>query len=548
MFYGTITYLVAIANHSVNDLKLIIITGGVLSGIGKGVLGASIGALLKENFKIVPIKCDGYLNADPGTMNPIEHGEVFVLDDGGEVDMDFGHYERFMGVNAKKNWNLTMGKIYKTILDDERSGKYLGKTVQLIPHATDEIKKQLFKVLLQEKAEIGLIEVGGTVGDMENELFIEAIRQMRREVKDNRIMFVHLTYIPYIFGSNEYKSKPTQNSVKLLNQKGIYPDMLVCRSDSKLDKGFREKVALHCGLLEEKVVSIIDLDDINRLPYFLEEQGVSKIIKNKFNLSKITHLKKKKKSAHKKDSQLKIVIAGKYVGLEDSYASIREALKHAAHRLGVGFEINLINTSEIKMTDLKEILKKTSGVIIPGGFGIRGVEGKIEVIHLIRENKIPFLGICLGMQLAVIEFARNVSGLAKANSTETKKKDLEYPVVDLLPEQKKVKDKGASMRLGGQDVLLQANTLIRKIYAKKVIRERFRHRYEVNNAFTKILEGSGLIFSGSTLDGEIKQVIELKNHPFFIGCQFHPELLSRIDQPVPLFLAFLEASLESRKN
>ena len=275
-------------------LKLIVITGGVLSGIGKGVLGASIGALLRKNFKIVPIKCDGYLNADPGTMNPIEHGEVFVLDDGGEVDMDFGHYERFIGVAAKRNWNLTMGKIYKNILNNERLGKYLGKTVQLIPHATDEIKEQLFKVLAEEKAEVGLIEIGGTVGDMENELFIEAIRQIKIDIKENSIMFIHLTYIPYIFGSNEYKSKPTQNSVKLLNQKGIYPDILVCRSDNELDKVLKEKIALHCGLPEKRVVSITHLKDINRLPYFLERQGVSKIIKNKFDFNKIDSLDEEK--------------------------------------------------------------------------------------------------------------------------------------------------------------------------------------------------------------------------------------------------------------
>ncbi len=529
-----------------DDLKLIVVTGGVLSGIGKGVLGASIGSLLRKNFKVIPIKCDGYLNADPGTMNPKEHGEVFVLDDGGEVDMDFGHYERFMNITTKKTWNITMGKIYQDILEKEREGRYLGQTVQLIPHATEEIKKNLLKILRKEKAEIGLIEVGGTVGDIENELFIEAIRQMKREKKPSTMMFIHLTYIPYIYGSNEYKSKPTQNSVKLLNQKGIYPDMLVCRSKDEISHNLKEKIALHCNLEDEKVISVLDLKDINELPFFLQEQKVGQIIKEKLKLNKITPLKKRAIVSKKKPT-LKVVLAGKYVELEDSYASVVAALKHAAHMLKLRVSIDFIDTVNIRQENLLEKISEFSGVIIPGGFGIRGMEGKVEVIRLVRENNIPFLGICLGMQLAVIEYARNVCGLTKANSSEIKKKDLPYPVIDLLPEQKKVSYKGATMRLGGQDVLIQEKTLARKIYKKKIIRERFRHRYEVNDDYVPALEKNGLVFSGSTLDNSIKQIVELPQHPFFLGCQFHPELISSIENPSPLFLQFLDACLKNKK-
>ncbi len=522
------------------DFKLIVITGGVLSGIGKGVLAASIGSLLKQDFKIIPVKCDGYLNADPGTMNPVEHGEVFVLDDGGEVDMDFGHYERFMNVNAKKSWNLTMGKIYQKILDNERNGKYLGKTVQLIPHATDEIKRQLYKILSKEKADMGLVEIGGTVGDIENELFIEAVRQIRWELDGNHILFIHLAYVPFIYGSNEYKSKPIQNSVKLLNQKGIYPDILVARSEDKLSDSFKEKIALHCGIANERVINTINVPDINFLPYILEEQKVTSIIRKKLTLSKVASLKNKSIFS-KKLKSYKVIIAGKYTDLEDSYASIKEALKHSAYSLKINVELSYLNTSKLKLNESNGLIKPGVGVIIPGGFGERGIEGKIEVIRYVRENKIPFLGICLGMQLAVIEFARHVCEMFKANSTEIVKDGLEYPVIDLLPEQKELTKKGATMRLGGQDVLIKSNTLARSIYGKKIVRERFRHRYEVNHTYIERLEKAGLIFSGSTPDQKIKQVLEIKEHPFFLGCQFHPELISRIDNPSPIFTFFLKA-------
>ncbi len=595
--------------------KFIVITGGVVSGLGKGVLTASLGAMLKKNNKVVAIKCDGYLNTDPGTINPVEHGEVFVLDDGSEVDMDFGHYERLIGIRAKGSWNITMGKVYKQILDDERLGKYLGRTVQLIPHVTDEIKRRMYKIATEEAGDVVFIEIGGTVGDMENELFIEAVRQIRNEIGPARILFAHLSYLPIVEGSGEQKSKPTQASIKLLNQAGIYPEIIFCRCDRKLTTEIRKKISLHCNIEENKVISNMNVENMNLLIEHFAEQGVGAFMESRLDLERsgvkenellyvclasILFSRKKRipntlkilsdaiaepanLEAHEKPQSLtwplpplRIAICGKYMKLRDSYASVREAILHASvHRMlarksFLSPDIHYIEVSDFEKKDLAQnscyneagIAEKLSGfhgVIIPSGFGSRGLGGKIQVIRYLREHKIPFLGICLGMQLGVIEFARNVCGIVKAGTTEVLSDDhalqVEDPVIHLLEEQNHVTELGGSMRLGRKRVLLKEESLAYSIYKNfgeieqgSFVHERFRHRYEVNNAYIKKMEEAGLLFSGCTEDGSIVQLMELPSHPFFVACQYHPELLSTLEKPAPLFQAFIEASLNKAKN
>ena len=532
-----------------NKTKFIVITGGVVSGIGKGVASASIGALLKDKMKIVPIKCDGYLNTDPGTMNPIEHGEVFVLDDGGEVDMDFGHYERFLGTEATSNCSITMGKIYKTILENERKGDYLGKTVQLIPHVTDEIKRRIYNIAQMSKANLILLEIGGTIGDMENELFIESARQIRQELGSKRTMFVHLTYVPTPVGSNEQKSKPTQQSVKMLNQAGIYPDMIIARSEKMVSELVCEKIGLYCNIDQDAVISGIDVDPIYELPLVFEKQNVSKIINKKLNISSRPKLKQLsklvnilKKNKFSPDKSVTIALCGKYTHLQDSYVSISEAICHASAALNIQVRTVLIDSIGITKKTVKSKLKGINGVIIPGGFGTRGIEGKIEVIRYVREQQIPFLGICLGMQLSVVEFARHVCGIDKANTLEIENDSFKvsHPVITILPEQRNLKKMGGTMRLGGQNVEIMPGTQAQKMYNCHLIRERFRHRYEVNPDYIKIIEEKGLVFSGRDPGKNIMQIIEFPEHPFFMGCQFHPELISKIEKPSTLFLHFLK--------
>ena len=534
------------------NTKFIVITGGVISGIGKGVASASIGALFKDKMKIVPIKCDGYLNTDPGTMNPIEHGEVFVLDDGAEVDMDFGHYERFLDTKATSNCSITMGKVYKTILENERRGVYLGKTVQLIPHVTDEIKKRIYNVANKSKADLILLEIGGTVGDMENELFIESARQIRQHLGASRTMFVHLTYVPKPVGSNEQKSKPTQQSVKMLNQAGIYPDMIIARSEKMVTKAVGEKISLYCNIDKDAVISGIDVDPIYELPLIFEKQGVSNIINKKLNidfhpnLTRLSHLVNiLKKNKSRPNKSVTVALCGKYINLHDSYVSISETLYHVSAEEDIQVKQVLIDSSEINKSTVKDKLKGVDGVIIPGGFGITGIEGKIEVIKYIRENQIPFLGICLGMQLSVVEFARNVCGIEGANTLEIENESfkVKHPVITMLPEQRGLKNLGGTMRLGGQDVEILPDTQARKMYNSDIIRERFRHRYEVNPDYIKDIEEKGLVFSGRAPGREIMQIIEFPQHKFFMGCQFHPELTSKLEKPSTLFLHFLKAIL-----
>ncbi len=533
------------------NTKYIVITGGVLSGLGKGIATASVGHLLSSKLKVIPIKCDGYLNTDPGTMNPIEHGEVFVLDDGGEVDMDFGHYERFLGVTCRSEWNLTMGKVYWRILERERRGDYLGKTVQLIPHVTDEIKSHFKKIAQQEKADIVLIEIGGTVGDMENELFIEAVRQLGQEVGEDNIVYIHLTYVPIPPNLGEHKTKPTQQSVKLLNERGIRPDIIIARSPKPLTQKVKEKIALFCNIPPEAVISGPDVKTVYQVPILYDQQNLTALIHKKLKIYSPPNLAKWQKLVDailNPEREVTIAICGKYTDLHDSYASILEALTHAGAHLKTKVRVKWIETTKIEQGKItvEKALADVQGVIVPGGFGLRGIEGKIDVIQYCRQNKIPFLGICYGMQLAVIEFARNVCGLEGAHTTEAEEEGIEvkHPVICLLPSQKGLKKKGGTMRLGGQDVYIKPGTVAHKIYGADKVRERFRHRYEVNPEYVPTLEKCGLVFSGYEPQENIMQIMELPEHPFFIGVQYHPELISKLEKPEPLFYHLVEHALE----
>ena len=537
--------------------KFIVVTGGVLSGLGKGIASASIGRLLCSRLKIVPVKCDGYLNTDPGTMNPIEHGEVFVLDDGGEVDMDFGHYERFLGVQGKSGWNLTMGKVFQEILVRERNGDYLGKTVQFIPHATDVIKDHIYEVAREEDADIALIEVGGTVGDLENTFYIEAVRQMRHEMGTENMLFVHLTYVPVPSGVNEQKSKPTQQSVKLLNEMGVYPDVIIARCPEYVQDHIKEKIALFGNIDKNRVISGPDVSVVYETPLIYEKEGLAEIIHKRLNIYSPPDLSEwgrwveaVKKNRENPRTTVKIAIGGKYTALEDSYASIMESLTHAGAHLDCNVELVWIETTGIETGEVNpaEAMKGVDGLIVPGGFGARGIEGKIKLIQYARENGLPFLGICYGMQLAVIEYARNVCGLAGANSEEVEAEGIQVSdkVICYLPGQKLIERKGGTMRLGGQDVELKKGSQASKLYGEKtLVRERFRHRYEVNPAYVAKLEAAGLAFSGKASgEKQIVQVVELPGHPYFVGCQYHPELTSSLLAPAPLFKGLVEAALQ----
>jgi len=524
-----------------------------LSGLGKGIALASIGKILSSSYKVFPIKCDGYLNTDPGTMNPIEHGEVFVLDDGSEVDMDFGHYERFLNTNCTGKSNLTMGKVFEKIREKERRGDYLGKTVQMIPHVADFIKNYFISTGKNSESDVILIEIGGTVGDMENELYLEAVKMLAREVGKENTLFVHTTYVPIPYGVKEQKSKPTQQSVSLLKQKGIEPQIIIARCSEMLSQKVREKIALNSNLEEEEVITGIDVDTIYKIPLILEKQGMSRLLEKKLGLQVKPELEEWKRLIEKKEnakSEINIAIAGKYTNLEDSYASVIESLHHCEANLGTRIKIKWIETTN--GNNLQEVLKEVDGVIVPGGFGARGVEGKISVIKYCRENKIPFLGLCYGLQMAVIEFARNLCGLEKANTSEVDS-ECEYPVVDILPEQKEIETKGGTMRLGSYTAVLVDDSKIKRMYNEKNSSERHRHRYEVNPKFHDILKEKGLIISGTSSNARLAEFIELqsKDHPYFVATQAHPELKSRLENPSPLFLGLVKAAInhsEKRKT
>ena len=525
--------------------KFIIFTGGVLSGLGKGVAAASIGRLIFNGIKILPIKMDGYLNYDPGTMNPVEHGEVFVLDDGGEVDMDFGHYERFLGISCRFEWNITMGKIFHSLLEKEREGKFLGKTVQLIPHATNEIKEKIHFLVEKENPDIVIIEVGGTVGDMENDLFIEALRQLKREIGRENVLFVHLTYVPIPRHINEPKTKPTQQSIKLLNQRGIEPDIIITRSKDPLNDRIKEKISLFCDVSKEDVISGINVDNVYRIPMIFHEQGIVERINKKLNTSFKADIEKwdvlAKNINNPENKSLKIAICGKYTALEDSYASIIESLRHCSASLNVNIIPKWIETTNLD--DIKRDMEDIKGIIIPGGFGSRGVEGKINAIRYARENNIPFLGLCYGMQLAVIEYARNVCKLTSANSTEIDK-DTEIPIIDIIEGHNDRIGKGKTMRLGTYKAILKEDSKVRSLYNNKEVLERHRHHYEINPKYHDILESNGLTISGMSEDGVLAEFIEIKNHKFFVATQAHPELKSTLEKPAPLFYGFVKVCLD----
>jgi len=533
--------------------KFIFITGGVLSGLGKGVAAASIGALLSR-FRVIPVKCDGYLNVDPGTMNPIEHGEVFVLDDGGEVDMDFGHYERFLNINGKSEWSLTMGKVFSTLIERERQGVYAGTTIQFLPHVADVIKDHLFKVASKENADVLLVEIGGTVGDLENEFYIEAARQLSHIVGPDNCIFAHLTYIPIPNGVREQKSKPTQMSVRDLNERGIYPDIIIGRCSEPLTQKIKDKIALYGNIPSKNVISGLDMKSIYEIPLSFQEEGILDILFKRLKISgagspKMDEWKRLvdvcKKNYESPKKTLNVALCGKYTQLEDSYASIREAIIHSAAHLNVACKLTILDTESMDGTSLAN-LASFDAVIVPGGFGSRGMEGKISVIKVARENNIPFLGICYGMQLSVVEYARHKCGMPLANTIEVESDGIEVkePVIAFLPGLEYVKVLGGTLRKGGYDVFLKKGSLVEKIYnGASVIRERFRHRYEVNPMYISKLEENGLVFSGySAKEDNIMQMMEIPDHPFFVGCQFHPELTSTLLKPSPLFYNLLKAA------
>jgi len=524
-------------------LKCIVVTGGVLSGLGKGVTTASIGRILKDKgYSVVPIKIDGYVNVDPGTMNPYEHGEVYVLDDGSETDLDLGHYERFLNTDLTGQSNMTTGGIYQTVIEKERKGDYLGKTVQLIPHITEEIKD---RIRTFKEEDIVLVEVGGTVGDLENRIFIEALRQMSRE-PDNKFLFIHLSYVPIIL-SGEQKTKPTQHSVKELLSLGIQPDILIGRCEKELDEDTKKKIALFCGVEPEDVLSNPDLDDIYRLPLVLLNQDLANNIIKKLDLKRIPpHTSKWENQAEKiwdTKEEVTIGIVGKYTGLEDAYLSIKEAFKHAGAAAKCKVNVKWIESEEIAKNDTTGF----DGILVPGGFGSRGVEGKIEAIKYAREKDVPFLGICLGMQLAVVEYARNVCKLEGASSTEADQKT-PHPVIDLLPEQKDIMKKGGTMRLGAYPCMIKDKTVAHRLYKADQISERHRHRWEVNPKYIELLEDSGFVFSGKYPNKALMEIVELPKHRYFVASQFHPEFTSRLERPAPLFVGLVQAALERQMS
>ena len=531
--------------------KFIFFTGGVISSVGKGLTAAAIGRLLKERgFSVVIQKLDPYLNVDPGTMSPYQHGEVFVLDDGAETDLDLGHYERFIDNRLTKESNMTAGQVYAEVIGKERKGEYLGGTIQIIPHITNEIKRRIHLVAKSSQAEFVLVEVGGTVGDIESLPFLESLRQLRRDIGQNNVFFVHATWLPHIGATGELKTKPTQHSVGELRSIGISPNMIIARSDYPIEIALLEKISLFCDVDIDHVIPMTTASSLYAVPLVLEKHSVGELILDYFKLSarskpdwrdweKITAVENNPKY------HLKIALVGKYVELHDAYLSVKEALKHACLNQNAKVEILWVHSAKLEENTGWDLVHKADGIIAPGGFGDRGIEGKIQAITYARENKIPFLGLCLGMQLMVVEFARYVLNYSQANSTEFSK-DTPFPVIDLLPEQRKITDKGGTMRLGLYTCKLKKNTIAFKAYSKEQVEERHRHRYEVNNTYRDELEKAGMIFSGQSPDGILAEISELKNHPFMVGTQFHPEFLSRPNRPHPIFNAFIRAIISQK--
>ncbi len=530
--------------------KIIFVTGGVLSSLGKGLSSASIGALMESRgLKISLQKLDPYINVDPGTMNPFQHGEVFVTDDGAETDLDLGHYERFTNsVLGKKN-NFTTGQIYDSVISKERQGEYLGKTVQVIPHITDEIKRHILAIT--KGVDIAIIEIGGTVGDIESLPFLEAIRQFKFDIGKENVLYIHLTLVPFLPTAGEVKTKPTQHSVKSLQEIGIQPDILLCRTDRILPPEVKLKIALFCNVDKDAVITARDVESVYEVPVVFHQEGLDDKIVELLNIWTRAPRLEKWEELNQKIKALKhkvtIAIVGKYVSLTDAYKSLNEALIHGGISNCSNVELVYVDSEKIEDKGADSFLSAIDGILVPGGFGERGIAGKIEAICYAREKKIPFLGICLGMQLAVVEFAKNVCGLKDANSSEFAA-DTPYPVINLLPGQKGIADKGGTMRLGAYPCVLKKGSKAAAIYGKQNISERHRHRFEFNNAYKDILAGHGLILSGMSPDGELVEIIEVKDHPWFFGCQFHPEFKSRPITPHPMFREFIRASLENRGN
>ena len=531
-------------------VKYVFVTGGVVSGLGKGITAASLGRLLKaRGYKVTMQKFDPYINIDPGTMNPIQHGEVFVTDDGAETDLDLGHYERFIDESLDKNSNVTTGKIYWSVLQKERRGDYGGGTVQVIPHITNEIKSRFYRNFTDTATRIAIIEVGGTVGDIESQPFLESIRQFQHEVGHDNAILIHVTLIPYLKASGEMKTKPTQASVKELQGMGIWPDIIVCRSEMPLDQGIKDKIALFCNVPNSHVLQNLDVEYLYEAPLAMEEEHLAQVACECLkldcpepNLSDWTDMVNALKHP---TTEVTVALVGKYIALHDAYISVVEALKHGGIASRAVVNIKWVDSETLTPDNAAEVLGDVNGILVPGGFGNRGIEGKIAAIEYARTHEVPFLGLCLGMQLSIVEFARHVVKYHDAHSVELDPKTT-HPVIDLIPDQNGVEDIGGTLRLGSYPCVLNKASRAYALYGEEVIHERHRHRYEVNNDYRQVLSDNGMLLSGISPDGRIVEMIELPNHPFFIGTQGHPELKSRPNRPHPLFKGFIEASLKNK--
>ena len=532
--------------------KYIFVTGGVVSGLGKGITAASLGRLLKaRGLKAAAQKLDPYINVDPGTMSPYQHGEVYVTEDGAETDLDLGHYERFIDEDLNQYSNLTTGKVYWNVLNKERRGEYLGSTVQVIPHITNEIKEFIYRVGKKTEADVVITEIGGTIGDIESQPFLEAVRQISLEVGGENSLFIHVTLVPYLSGSEEHKSKPTQHSVKELCGMGINPDIIVLRSDRPLEESIFQKIALFCNVKPDCVIENRTVENLYEAPLMLEKSNFSSVVCRELNLKvpepDLTDWKEMVERIRLRSKEVHIGLVGKYVKLHDAYLSVAEAMNHAGYEWNTFIKIHWIDSENITKENVNDMLKGMNGIIVPGGFGNRGIEGMILSAKYARENQVPYLGICLGMQIAVIEFARNVSGIADAHSGEFDEQ-CNHKVIDFMPGQSKAIDKGGTLRLGSYPCRIKRGTKMEKCYGAEMIYERHRHRYEFNNKYRKKLVEDGLVISGTSPDDSLVETVELCGHPFFVGVQFHPEFKSRPNQPHPLFKGFIAAALEQAKS
>jgi CTP synthase len=536
----------------VTPTKYVFVTGGVVSSLGKGITAASLGRLLKARGLSIQVqKFDPYINVDPGTMSPFQHGEVFVTEDGAETDLDIGHYERFVDENLSRNANHTSGSVWYSVLRKERKGEYLGSTVQVIPHITNEIKERIRRAAEAEPVDVVISEIGGTVGDIESLPFLEAIRQFRREAGPENVLYLHVTYVPFVDSAGELKTKPTQHSVNELRRIGIHPDLVVCRTKDALSPDLREKIALFADIEPRAVVVNRDVPDVYLVPEALQAEGLDELVCEKLGLppaeAELGEWRELTDRIGQLEGEVQIALVGKYVKLQDAYLSVHEALKHAGIHHGANVRVRWVDAEGMSLEEAREELEQVDGVLVPGGFGSRGWEGKILACRVARERGIPYLGICLGMHVAISEFARHVVGFAGANSTEMDP-ETPYPVIDLLPEQKEIEDLGGTMRLGAQAVELAEGTRARESYGEAIVHERHRHRYEVNNHFRPRLVEAGLVVSGTFQEGRLVEIVELADHPWFVASQFHPEFKSRPTRPAPLFRDFVGAALERSRE